>query len=111
LLAFFASFVLESALVQQIMRWDMTVLRESPWYNEILSRGKQEGREEGRQEGKQEEAVSLLLRLLNRRCGQLSDDLIQSVSALSLDQLGRLGEALFDFTTPADLQAWIAKAV
>ncbi|WAN70066.1 hypothetical protein BJP36_15285 [Moorena producens JHB] len=29
LLAFFASFVLEIPLIQQIMRWDMTVLRES----------------------------------------------------------------------------------
>ncbi|AFY41704.1 hypothetical protein [Nostoc sp. PCC 7107] len=35
-LAFFATFVLDSALVQQIMRWDMTVLRSSPWYQEIL---------------------------------------------------------------------------
>jgi predicted transposase YdaD len=34
-LAFFATFVLDSALVQQIMRWDMAVLRESPWYQEI----------------------------------------------------------------------------
>ena len=36
LLAFFASFVLSNQLVQQIMRWDMTVLQESPWYQEIL---------------------------------------------------------------------------
>ena len=43
-LAFFATFVLDSALVQQIMRWDMTVLRSSPWYEEILQRGQQEGR-------------------------------------------------------------------
>ncbi len=43
-LAFFATFVLDSALVQQIMRWDMTVLRSSPWYQEILQRGQQEGR-------------------------------------------------------------------
>jgi predicted transposase YdaD len=30
LLAFFASFVLDSEVVRQIMRWDMAVLRESP---------------------------------------------------------------------------------
>lgn len=29
LLAFFAGFVLGTPLIQQIMRWDMTVLRES----------------------------------------------------------------------------------
>lgn len=39
-LAFFATFVLESALVQEIMRWDMEVLRESPWYEEILIEGR-----------------------------------------------------------------------
>ena len=36
LLAFFASFVLDSQLVQQIMRWDMAVLEQSPWYQEIF---------------------------------------------------------------------------
>jgi predicted transposase YdaD len=41
-LAFFATFVLESQLVQQIMRWDMAVLRESPWYQEIEQRGRRE---------------------------------------------------------------------
>lgn len=41
-LAFFATFVLESTLVQEIMRWDMSVLRESPWYQEINQRGRQE---------------------------------------------------------------------
>jgi predicted transposase YdaD len=35
LLAFFASFVLKSSLVKQIMRWDMAVLEQSPWYQEI----------------------------------------------------------------------------
>jgi len=43
LLAFFASFVLSSPLVQQIMRWDMAVLRESPWYQEILQQGEIRG--------------------------------------------------------------------
>ncbi|WP_017655103.1 hypothetical protein [Fortiea contorta] len=43
-LAFFATFVLESTLVQEIMRWDMAVLRESPWYQEIERRGEERGR-------------------------------------------------------------------
>jgi predicted transposase YdaD len=41
-LAFFATFVLDSTLVQEIMRWDMAVLRESPWYQEIEQRGRRE---------------------------------------------------------------------
>jgi predicted transposase YdaD len=46
LLAFFASFVLSTRLVQQIMRWDMAVLQELPWYQEILNKGRIEGRVE-----------------------------------------------------------------
>ncbi len=47
-LAFFATFVIHSALVQQIMRWDMTVLRESPWYQEFYKKGKYVARAEVR---------------------------------------------------------------
>ncbi len=43
LLAFFASFVLSTRLVRQIMRWDMAVLHESPWYQEILQQGEIRG--------------------------------------------------------------------
>lgn len=46
-LAFFATFVLDSALVQQIMRWDMAVLRESPWYQEILHEWEMRGERQG----------------------------------------------------------------
>jgi hypothetical protein len=31
LLSFFAGFVFDIPLVQQMMRWDMAVLQESPW--------------------------------------------------------------------------------
>ncbi|GAX41514.1 hypothetical protein NIES4075_24870 [Tolypothrix sp. NIES-4075] len=46
-LAFFATFVLESALVQDIMRWDMGVLHESPWYQQILREGEARGEVQG----------------------------------------------------------------
>jgi predicted transposase YdaD len=54
LLAFFSTFVLETPLVQQIMRWDMAVLRESPWYQEILQKGVEQGREQGLQQGREQ---------------------------------------------------------
>ena len=54
LLAFFASFVLDIPVVQQIMRWDMNVLRESPWYQEILEQGLVEGMEKGMLKGMQQ---------------------------------------------------------
>ncbi|WP_448570999.1 Rpn family recombination-promoting nuclease/putative transposase [Trichothermofontia sp.] len=115
LLAFFASFVLESDVVRQIMRWDMAVLRESPWYQEILRegerqgelRGEQRGEQRGRLVGRQEEGRSLILRQLHRRVGELSPELTQRVQALELLQLEALGEALLDFTQVADLVAWL----
>jgi predicted transposase YdaD len=103
LLAFFARFVLDSELVSQIMRWDMVVLRESPWYQEILS----EGEVKGRQEGRQEEGTSLILRLLDRRLGGISEEVQARVQALSILQLEALGEALLDFTDMADLDGWM----
>ncbi|MEN9260672.1 MAG: hypothetical protein Q6L60_06880, partial [Thermostichus sp. HHBFW_bins_43] len=44
---------LESEVVAKIMRWDMAVLRESPWYEEIKQEGIQIGKQEGIQIGEQ----------------------------------------------------------
>ncbi|XPM55120.2 MAG: Rpn family recombination-promoting nuclease/putative transposase [Leptolyngbya sp. IPPAS B-1204] len=104
LLGFFASFVLDSAVVQQIMRWDMAILRESPWYQEILQEGEKRGREAGRQEGRQ----SLILKLLTRRVGELPLEIVAQVQALDLEQLETLGEALLDFAALSDLENWLA---
>jgi predicted transposase YdaD len=111
LLGFFASFVLDTELVGQIMRWDMTVLRESPWYQEILAEGEQRGRTEGEQrgrtEGRTEEGRSLILRQLTRRLGILPTSVEAQVQALALQQLETLGEALLDFVQFSDLTAWL----
>ncbi len=50
-LAFFATFVLDSALVKQIMRWDMAILSESPWYQQILREGEARGEARGERRG------------------------------------------------------------
>ena len=46
-LGLFASFVMEPEQIQQIVRWDMRVLRESPWYNQILEEGLAKGIQQG----------------------------------------------------------------
>lgn len=109
LLAFFASFVLDTELVAQIMRWDMTVLRESPWYQEIHQQGLQQGIQQGEQRGSLQEARSLVLRQLTRRLGNLPPNLRAPIEALSLTQLESLSEALLDFQTMADLEAWLVE--
>ncbi|MBC6432761.1 hypothetical protein FM036_19200 [Nostoc sp. HG1] len=39
------------AFVQEIMRWDVSVLRESPWYHEILREGEARGKASGELRG------------------------------------------------------------
>jgi predicted transposase YdaD len=107
LLAFFASFVLDSELVQQIMRWDVAVLRESPWYQEIRQEGRQEDEQRGEQRGRTEGEKSLILRQLSRRVGTLPATVEAQVQALALPQLEALGEALLDFAGLDDLSEWL----
>ncbi|MEH2205335.1 MAG: Rpn family recombination-promoting nuclease/putative transposase [Nostoc sp.] len=78
LLAFFASFVLDTPLVQQIMRWDMAVLRESPWYQEIEQRGIQEG------------ARRQLIRVLVQRFGEIPHEVEVRFEGESVEKLENL---------------------
>ncbi len=81
-------------------------------YQEIFGQGRQEGRLEGRQEGlhegRQEGELDLALRLLHRRCGQLSPEQLARIRALPLERIEALGEALLEFRDPNDLEAWLA---
>ncbi|WP_338462148.1 DUF4351 domain-containing protein [Synechococcus elongatus IITB7] len=67
------------------------------------------GREEGRLEGRREEARTLVLRLLAKRYGALSPSLLTQVQVLTVEQMEALGEALFDFTSMADLESWLSQ--
>jgi predicted transposase YdaD len=84
-------------------------LRHTRVAQEWIEEGRQEGLQEGRQEGLQEGEASVTLRLLNRRCGPLSDATAARIKALPLAQLEALAEALLDFSGPADLAAWLAE--
>ncbi len=77
---------------------------QSPIYKEIVGIGRNEGRAEGRAEGE----ATVTLRLLNRRCGPLSEATTARIRALPLEQLEALAEALLDFSGPADLTTWLA---
>lgn len=63
----------------------------------------------GMQQGAEREARSLVLRLLNRRIGALPESVRSRINALSLHQLESLGEALLDFASLSDLEAWLVE--
>lgn len=60
-------------------------------------------------EGEQKEAVKLVLRLLNRRLGEVPQSLTEPITGLSVDRLEDLGEALLDFSRETDLRQWLEK--
>ncbi|BDI15911.1 hypothetical protein ANSO36C_17130 [Nostoc cf. commune SO-36] len=62
-----------------------------------------EAKEEGREEGER----TIILRLLNRRVGNIPDALLSQIQGLSVEQLEALGDALLDFSTLADLEGWL----
>ena len=107
LLAFFASFVLSTETVRNIMRWDMEILRESPWYNELvkeglekgLVEGREEGREEGRKEGKQQERLAALLQVLRHRFGETPGEILGRVHRLTRTSMIEAMDQALDATS------------
>jgi predicted transposase YdaD len=68
-----------------------------------VTTGERIGYERGIQEGE----LTLILKQLKKRYGELSPELQQRIQSLSLNQLEALGEALLDLGSMADLLAWL----
>ncbi|MBE9053274.1 Rpn family recombination-promoting nuclease/putative transposase [Nostocales cyanobacterium LEGE 11386] len=112
-LAFFATFVLESTLVQEIMRWDMAVLRESPWYQEIEQRGverglrmgEERGLRMGEERGRREEILSNIEMSLEVKFGSEGLELMPQITQISdLDQLKEILRSIVVANTIAELR-------
>lgn len=61
---------------------------------------------QGIQQGIQQGESTLILRQLNRRLGEVNPQLQAQIQSLSTAELEDLGEALLNFTTTTDLEAW-----
>jgi hypothetical protein len=75
------------------------------WEQQTEQRGRQEGEQMGILKGEQ----ALILRLLSRRIGSISEEMQSQIKALSLAQLEALGEALLDFSEAGDLLTWLQR--
>ncbi|KAI9130004.1 Rpn family recombination-promoting nuclease/putative transposase [Acaryochloris sp. CCMEE 5410] len=73
----------------------LSELKQTKVYQEALNEGEQTGE------------ARLVLRQLTRRIGDVAPELRSQIQALSLDQIESLGEALLDFSEPADLVQWL----
>ena len=74
-------------------------MRESVIYQAIVKEGVEQGQLEGE--------LAMVLRQLPRRIGPVATELLEQIQALSQAQVEELGEALLDFSSAADLVAWL----
>ncbi|MDZ7957500.1 MAG: Rpn family recombination-promoting nuclease/putative transposase [Aulosira sp. DedQUE10] len=108
-LAFFATFVIDSALVKQIMRWDMTVLRESPWYQEILREGEIRGEQRGEQLGRREQMLANIEMTLEMKFGNEGLQLMRRITQIAdLESLTEILRSAIASDTAEEVQLLIA---
>ncbi len=100
-----AGLELDEQTIRQLMR--TPVMRESTMYQSILREGRAEGLEQGLIQGRTVGERALVLKQLTRKLGSLSSEVTTKISALSLEELENLAEALLDFTSVSDLESWL----
>lgn len=128
ILRLFASFIFESDVLDRILGGDMQrIIEETPFYQEILRRGLRDGIEKGMAEGKAKgitegeakgkaegitEGIAegetlaskkILIKLLTRKFGALSDEITIKINGLNFEKSETLAEEIFDFR---DLQSF-----
>ena len=77
------------------------IMQLSPLYLEKIQAAERVGEERGE--------ARLIVRQLTRRFGSININVTTQIQQLSLTQLDDLGDALFDFTSLADLAGWLAQ--
>ncbi|MDF5719537.1 MAG: DUF4351 domain-containing protein [Rhizonema sp. PD37] len=78
-------------VVQEIMRWYMAVLQESPWYQQILTEGEERGLQQG--------ARRQLIRVLQQRFGEIPPFLEVRLESESIEELENLMDAAITVTS------------
>jgi predicted transposase YdaD len=93
---------LEESLKMPLISPTMELARE-----EGREKGREEGELIGEQRGELKGNQKLVIKLLNRRIGELKPPVIEQIRKLPVEQLEELAEALLDFSTVANLEEWL----
>ena len=88
----------------------MSILEDSSVYQYIVHKGLEQGLVQGLEQGRQQEACTLVLRLLERRCGPLQPAQRATISALPLERLEALVDVVLDFQGTNDLLQWLGQS-
>ena len=89
--------------IQKMLNLKEADITQTRFYQEVLEIGEKKGLQQGVQQGE----ANLTIRLLKRRCGNLTAIQEEKVRSLSISQLESLGEALLDFQNMSDLENWL----
>jgi predicted transposase/invertase (TIGR01784 family) len=65
--------------------------------------------QDAKADGRTEEGQLLVLKILTRKLGNISPEVRSRVNSLDINKLESLGEDLLDFTSMADLEAWLSQ--
>jgi predicted transposase YdaD len=98
---------LEQEFWREIRQWEEET--RMPYITSVERLGIEQGMQRGIEQGMQREGANLVLRLLNRRLGQVTSSVEKQIRQLSVEQLEDLGEALLDFENEADLLHWLSQ--
>ncbi len=84
------------------------IMRLAPLYQQEKEQAIQQGEQRGEQRGEHKEALKLVFRLLQRRFGEIPQDVEETIRQLSVERLEDLGLALLDFESQSDLITWLS---
>ncbi|MEH1931959.1 Rpn family recombination-promoting nuclease/putative transposase [Nostoc sp.] len=87
----------EKNLIRQLLSEE--IMQESVIYQDIFQKGEQRGEQQGEQR--------TIIRILNRRFGEIDSSLLNRVRMLTIEKLDDLAETLLDFSDIADLVTWL----
>jgi predicted transposase/invertase (TIGR01784 family) len=77
--------------------FELSDLKQTRVYQEALAEGEARGE------------VKLAIRQLNRRFGDIPQNLTEKIRELSIEEIENLGEALLDFQSLSDLVSWLER--
>jgi hypothetical protein len=82
---------------------EQLIPQEKEGVMELVTSWMEEGIEKGIEKGER----GMVLRMLRKRFGTLDSAIVARIEALHKEDIEQLGEALFDFAGPADLDRWL----
>jgi hypothetical protein len=96
----------KEVVMELITSWERKGRAEG--LREGLREGRAEGLREGRAEGLREGQRLVVERMLTRRFGALPPEVRARLATLTEGELTALADALLDFTSLAEVEAWLA---